>query len=188
MSWGAGLSASMRSNILVGTLVVALAAASPAVALDKKETGTSSFILPEKMRYSFEDFPVTSIYKGPTRWPDFTGRDKEFRIYRTRIREGLKIGPNFAGEFTFITFGCGTSCVIAFIASNKTGQVFDFPRGGEGNSSLRLQFELGSRLIAAQRGSDELDACYVEYFEWVENETQLLAKNKIGPLTKCGAH
>ena len=72
---------------------------------------------------NFDQFR-TSIYKGPTRLPDFRGRDRQFADYRTRIRDGLKAGPNFADHYTVIQFGCGTGCSCVYVADNRTGKVF----------------------------------------------------------------
>jgi hypothetical protein len=46
--------------------------------------------------------------------------------YRTRIREGAAEGPNFAGHFTIVGWGCGTSCVQWAIVDAQTGAVY-FP-------------------------------------------------------------
>src|SRR5947207_11340321 len=43
------------------------------------------------------EFPPSEIYRAPPRMPSFDGRDKEFRMFRTRIQNGIKEGPNFAG-------------------------------------------------------------------------------------------
>ena len=48
------------------------------------------------------------------------------RRYRTRIREGAAEGPNFAGHFTIVGWGCGTSCVQWAIVDAQTGTVY-FP-------------------------------------------------------------
>jgi hypothetical protein len=77
----------------------------------------------------FQSFPVGQIYKGRTHFPDFRGRDREFARFRTRIRNGLKEGPDFAGRYSIVEIGCGTGCRRVFIADNRTGKVFDFPRG-----------------------------------------------------------
>lgn len=46
--------------------------------------------------------------------------------FRTILREGAKVGPNFAGHFTIVTWGCGTACQRLAIVDAKNGQVF-FP-------------------------------------------------------------
>lgn len=99
--------------------------------------------------YSFDQFRASSALKGKTRLPEFNGRDKKYKNYRTRIRNGLNEGPNFAGHYSVVQIGCGTGCSFAFIADNQTGQVFDFPRGGEDNMYMQLLFKSDSRLIAA---------------------------------------
>ena len=43
-----------------------------------------------------QDYPAT-VYNGPKQLPDFAGRDRPYRNYRTRIRNGIQAGPNFAG-------------------------------------------------------------------------------------------
>ncbi|MFA1676267.1 hypothetical protein ACDY97_26875 [Rhizobium mongolense] len=37
-------------------------------------------------------------YQRKTVLPDFKGRDRDFNRFRTRIREGMREGPNFAGH------------------------------------------------------------------------------------------
>lgn len=135
--------------------------------------------------YRFQDYPVTSIYGGKTKLPDFSARDKAFRQYRTRIREGMKEGPNFAGEFSIIQIGCGTGCSFAFVASNKSGKVFAFPRGGEENMFMQFSKKLDSRLLVLQWGSYGNDSCFIEYFEWNGSEARPLNKTQVGNAESC---
>ena len=37
-------------------------------------------------------------YRGPVVLPDFDHREKSYASFRTRIRNGVKNGPNFAGH------------------------------------------------------------------------------------------
>jgi len=135
--------------------------------------------------YSFGQFSVSSIYKGKTRLPDFAGRDRDYKTYRTRIREGLKEGPNFAGQFSVIQFGCGTGCSFAFVASNKSGQVFSFPRGGEENMYMQIEKKLDSRLLIVQWGNYDSNSCTIEYFEWNGTSAIALDQSSVGPLEAC---
>jgi hypothetical protein len=137
--------------------------------------------------YSFEKFAVTPVYKGSTHFPQFKGRDRLFNDMQTRIRGGLKEGPNFAGKFSVIEVGCGAECRGVFIADNKTGQVFNFPRGGEENTGLGLLYDIDSRLMVAQWKDYDADACNIEYFEWTGKEARLLKLEKIGPADACNA-
>lgn len=79
--------------------------------------------------------------------PDFSSRDAWARSYRTRIRNGLLEGPNFAGHFSIIMIGCGTGCRFAYVADAKNGEVFPFPYGGEENYEMELLFNPNSRLV-----------------------------------------
>lgn len=71
---------------------------------------------------AFSAFPAKSVYTGPVH-PIALSKDKYERQFRTRLREGMKQGVNFAGEFTIISWGCGTSCVENAIVNAKTGRV-----------------------------------------------------------------
>ncbi len=123
---------------------------------------------------TFDKFPALNIYRGPLHLPDFKSRDRDFRDYKDRILTGLKAGPNFAGKYSFIQFGCGTECTLVYIADNQTGQVFSFPRGGDDNLNLDLAFRLNSRLLIAQWSDAEGVTCNLEYFEWKKNAALLL--------------
>ncbi len=136
-------------------------------------------------KLTFEQFPVMQIYRGPTVLPQFNGRDKKYRDYRTRITNGMNEGVKFSGEYSVIQFGCGTQCTFVFIANNKTGQVFNFPRGGEDNLELNLSFKPTSRLLIARWNDTE--SCILEYFEWINNEAKLLKSGKIGNADECSS-
>lgn len=133
----------------------------------------------------FEDYPVASVYTGEARLPDFAGRDRAFRQYRTRIREGMGEGPDFAGEFSLIQIGCGTGCSRAFVASHRSGKVFEFPRGGEENLLMQFSRRLESRLLILQWGSYRDDACVIEYFEWTGGEARPLRRMPVGDAEAC---
>lgn len=98
---------------------------------------------------SFGAYPVSKIYRGPVRQPDFKRHGRKFATFRTRILDGLKGGPNFAGDFAVIQFGCGSGCSNVLIASARTGQVFQFPRGGESHQALEVRYKLNSKLMVA---------------------------------------
>jgi len=79
--------------------------------------------------------------------PDFSNDQAEFGFLRTRITEAMLQGPNFAGHYTVIKVGCGTQCTIVFVADNKTGEVYDFPYGGEEHSQMHLEYGLDTDSI-----------------------------------------
>jgi hypothetical protein len=74
----------------------------------------------------FEDFPATEVFTGRTAPVDL--RSRRARLFRTTLRQGAAAGPNFAGRYTIVGWGCGTSCISFAIVDAKTGRVF-FPPG-----------------------------------------------------------
>ncbi|KQS78826.1 hypothetical protein ASG25_09325 [Rhizobium sp. Leaf384] len=135
--------------------------------------------------------PVPSAYpsrgelKGKTSLPDFKGRDREFNAFRTRIRESMMRGPDFAGHYSVIQYGCGSGCSNVVVADNRTGQPARFPRGGEDNTYLDLRFQLDSRLLAAQWLDYEAGRCFTEFFDYDRSKWKLLRKVDIGPVEVC---
>lgn len=73
----------------------------------------------------FADYPVKEIFKGkPARPRILTRYQKEFR---TRIRESMDQGVNFAGHYVVATWGCGTGCEQFAVTDAATGRVYDPP-------------------------------------------------------------
>jgi|GEM_PF-1229656 len=129
--------------------------------------------------------PVFRTYSGPNNFPDFTGRDKEFTNFRTRITDGMSGGPAFAGEYSVIQIGCGTGCSFAYVGNNRTGQVFNVPVGGEDNMYLSLKYQLDSRLLVAQWADYEASKCYLQFFGFDDGEWTDLLKREVGPMDDC---
>lgn len=70
----------------------------------------------------FEDFPThRPTVMHPAR-PILATADA--RLYRTVIRDAAAEGPNFAGDFTIVRWGCGSACVDWTILSARTGRMF----------------------------------------------------------------
>jgi hypothetical protein len=130
-------------------------------------------------------YDVSDIYTGGTKYPDFGVRDAAFKTFRTRVRSGMKAGPSFAGEYSVIQIGCGSGCSFVVVASNRTGEAFNFPRGGEENMYLALKYRLSSRLLTAQWASHDDDKCYVERFEFTGADWKPLFKDAVGNLEAC---
>ena len=98
----------------------------------------------------FDKYPVGAPYRGHPVMPDFAGRDRAFRLYRTMIRSGMGEGPNFAGHFHIVQVGCGTGCSLVFVGDVARGQVHPFPLSGEAYQALTLDYQVRSRLVRAQ--------------------------------------
>lgn len=132
---------------------------------------------------AINDLPMDRVYQGPIQLPDFTGRDRAYLTYRTKITNEMKTGPNFAGHYAIIEIGCGTSCRFAFIGDVVTGQVFSVPYSGENYYMLQLQYGVKSNYVSAHWV--ENDACYSDFISWNGKEFLGSEKRVVGPKEKC---
>jgi hypothetical protein len=71
----------------------------------------------------FEDYLVHESYRGrPV--PVILTSHPDARLYRTRLRNGARQGPNFAGRFTVVTWRAGFPYgVMLAVVSAETGKV-----------------------------------------------------------------
>lgn len=130
-------------------------------------------------------YPVRARFAGKTVMPDFRGRDREFNSFRTRIRDGMREGPNFAGRYTLIQIGCGAGCSFVILADNQTGRPVSFPRGGEEHMYLSLDYRRDSRLVAAQWLDNGTSKCVVEFFDFDKDAWKPVSKTEIGNDEAC---
>jgi hypothetical protein len=87
----------------------------------------------------FEDYPAIEKFKGTPKVPSLT--TPEERRFRTVIRQGVakgygvtdgpsgkeRPGPNFAGHYFIVTWGCGSPCLMTAIVDAKSGRVLPPP-------------------------------------------------------------
>lgn len=76
------------------------------------------------------------------------------QMYRTKLREGAATGPNFAGHYTIVLWGCGTGCQFVSVVDARTGRLSSqtlLTAGG-------VEFRRGSRLIFADPPTPEQPA------------------------------
>lgn len=99
----------------------------------------------------FEDYPVKEIYKGPPAPVRIEGR--RARQFRSRLREDSRSGPNFAGHYTVVVWGCGTGCAQMAVVDARTGRVYfppveyiDIPDMEDERARART-FRLDSKLL-----------------------------------------
>jgi hypothetical protein len=115
----------------------------------------------------FEDFPVSTVYKGPHAPVDLSS-NPEARAYRTRLREGAKKPPNFAGHYVLVDWGCGTQCTVYMMVDVRNGRVFDAPQALMGGA-----YRLNSSLfIAAEVDPD--DNYPARYYRWSNGTFNLI--------------
>jgi hypothetical protein len=129
---------------------------------------------------------AVSVYRGPSATPDFYSLPGS-RRFRTRIRDGIRQGVNFAGHYAIVTFGCGTDCSSSFLVDVKSGQIFTFPLGGEGNYNLSLDYHADSALIKASwiAGNDPLDNPICVHQELVLRGTAFTSLRQTETKGKC---
>ena len=92
----------------------------------------------------FKDYPATGSFSGSPAAPNFASMP-EAREFRTQIAEQSKTGPNFAGYYTMISWGCGTACQSHAIVDAETGKITVF--GNELVTTRDMQFRKDSRLL-----------------------------------------
>ena len=113
--------------------------------------GTNAFGAKLTLASDFADFKVPKIYRGAVHQPNFRGRDRDYADYRTRIRNGLKGGPNFAGKYRLIEFGCGTGgCVMGFVTDLTTAVSCPSQSAERRTYIWTYPIRLDSRLISAR--------------------------------------
>ncbi len=103
----------------------------------------------------FEDYPVKEVFNRIPHLPILV--TPEQRLFRTRIREGVEKGwgvwingawgeernlpgPNFAGHYIVIVWGCGTACIRMAVSNAETGAVYDPPVSYKGFALPMLVF------------------------------------------------
>jgi ankyrin repeat protein len=136
----------------------------------------------------FEDFPVARVYNGATARVDLSSNPIA-REYRTRFREGTRKGPNFAGHYTVVTWGCGSNCEVHAIADTRDGRVYD----GFG-AERGTDFKINSSLIISDPGrpadgSDEDPTLKlpIRYYAWRSNHFDLIFEQSCSDIKReCG--
>lgn len=132
-----------------------------------------------RLAIQYEQLPTQKIFKGNPVTPKL--KNATTRRYRTVILEGAKKGPNFAGEYTIVEYGCGSCCNAFFIVNARTGKVFippffttcHYEEGVPGYGNTGLGFHINSNLLVAtgarnERGGGEY------YYIWKNDRLSLL--------------
>lgn len=141
-------------------------------------TLSSAYAEPESPRFS--DYPVSNISRQKPAAADFN-TNANARRFQSAIRDGVKRGPNFAGHYTVITWGCGTMCQSFVIVDSITGEIFSSPFVTSTGICKRLDSNL---LIVDPITSDVLENSKIpkwltsRYYKWNEKELVLIKESK----------
>ena len=123
----------------------------------------------------FADYPVREVYRG--RIAPVILDTKRARMFRSRLREDSRGGPNFAGHYTVVFWGCGTGCAQVAVVDARTGRVYwppldytdipDMPEEGEDKASAAARhrnFRPDSRLLVLTRNHYDSRGGYTAYY------------------------
>lgn len=115
----------------------------------------------------FRRYPVSEIYTGvPV--PVAVRADPQTKQFRTRLTAGAKHGPNFAGIYTVVEWGCGTNCQQVAVVNARTGHVTDWL-----TTELGSNYQVDSMLFVKNPDTEECSA-----LEWCKTEYYLFEKGK----------
>lgn len=143
--------------------------------------GTSTAQTKRARKPQFGDYPVKEIYKGR---PARVHLDSpKARMFRTRLGEGSRSGPNFAGRYTVVIWGCGTGCAQMGVVDAVTGRVYfppveemDIPDMDDERSRGNF-FRLDSKLLVITKSHYDMERSYTAYYYLFEkNRFRLLRK------------
>lgn len=120
----------------------------------------------------FSSYPATQKYTGRPAAVNLRSHPQA-RTFRTALSNGAKKGPNFAGSYTVVTWGCGSSCQQVAIVNARTGAVYMPGITAEAD----VKYQLNSRLLVvnppeniAQYGSNPPTWLKTKYYLWQNNQ------------------
>ncbi len=155
----------------------------------------------------FEDYAVKEIFTGTPAAPILATAEQ--RTYRTRIRNGVATlsdvwigsyknpikakGPNFAGHYFVIRWGCGSQCVMMATVDAETGKVYEPPLAGKNAlwvpldnlSDMETDLRPDSSLLVlrnACRDFKDRRTCGSYYFNWKDYHFDLVKFVMVDPL------
>lgn len=128
-------------------------------------------ILHSDQNDNFRRHSVSEIFTGIPAPVDMKS-DPQARQFRTRLAEGAKQGPNFAGRYTIVEWGCGTNCQQIAVLDARTGRVTDWLTTEMGSS-----YRLDSKLFIENPDiweCSQLDWCETKYYRLEAGKFNLL--------------
>jgi len=148
----------------------------------------------------FKDYPVASVYRGPTKAPIFGDLSQysgtDVRCFGGDPSEYRQMRVNFAGHFVIDTCTCGSGCHYFFLWDATTGKVYlDSPLGSINVGPYGIaphmttytgeQYRADSRLLMVSGCREETCDCGTWYFEWKDWKLNLFLKQPSRHLLGC---
>lgn len=129
---------------------------------------------------TFPTFPVQENYTGAPAQPKFSNLNGT-NLFKSEITKEMRAGVNFAGKYTWVEIGCGSSCVNAYAVNRKTGNIIKFPLGGEKNYQLMMDYKKDSRLVKAVWTDDEAPSdklCVIDFYDMLDDRFLMVQHNR----------
>jgi len=133
----------------------------------------------------FSDFAAGDLVAGAPVHPVLA--TKLQRKFKTVIVTEAAKGPNFAGSYRIVHWGCGSDCIVFVVADLKTGKVYDPPFESlllidfrqSGKEALRkgLIYRQDSRMLIVDGCPTE--HCGTFYYEWFGTGFKLLRSDVV---------
>ena len=131
----------------------------------------------------FASYPATEQPSSPPAPVDLKSHPRAKR-FRSALRTGTRAGPNFAGAYTLVTWGCGVACEELAIVSTKNGKVF-FPKAIRLNAyhvvhedplPEPFQFRVDSTLLVVVGAPNDGEEKGVFFYRWNGHDFVLVHK------------
>ncbi len=143
---------------------------------------TASISPAQNKQPSFEQYPVNKQFNNSPAPVDLKSAKGASR-FRTVLREGAKKGPNFAGHYTIIEWGCGSSCTSIAVVDAITGRVVfpeeiaplffpGLPEGKKLMDNYNLDYKKDSNLLIIKGIPSKKDKVGSYYYLWTEGESK----------------
>ena len=148
-------------------------------------TVLSSFVV-QGSTLPFDRYPAHAHFSGRPAAVDLSS-DAGARRFRTVLREGARAGPNFAGAFTVVTWGCGSNCLQLAVVGARNGSVYFFPE----TIDFDVHYRRGSELLvvdpyACGFTEDELPgARWRMYYRWTGRQFVFIDSVRIPAGAAC---
>jgi hypothetical protein len=115
--------------------------------------------------YPFNRYPAGKVFRGTPAPPRLLTADQ--RGFRTVLRNGAKQGPNFAGHFTVVEWGCGSNCIAMAVIDAITGAVYDQDMPQMNDAGIcGAQYKLTSTLFVVETSLTPNGDCEPELYRW----------------------
>lgn len=175
----------MKQNLSI-VLIIIILGIGFLLLINKKEEAPNSPGDAVSATPLFEDYAVAheDIFTGEPAPVDLSSSSIG-EMFRTRLTEGVQEGPNFAGHYTVVSWGCGTMCAQFVIIDAETGTIFNPEQGFE----TGIEYRLDSRLLVLNPINEVKnvypDASMIpewlttQYYEWTGESLELVDSFKV---------